>query len=761
MNTLTVGVRALCEFTARSGDLDLRFTPAPSAQEGMQGHEHVRLQRPPHYEAEVALEQEFEGLRVRGRADGFDTKALRLEEIKTYRGAFERVPDHHRRLHRAQALMYAAMLCQERDLPGVTVAVVYFHVDKHTETALADYADRAQLQAFFEQQCRLYQDWARQEQAHRQERDQACRELVFPFGGFRPGQRELAVAAYRAQRDAHCLMAQAPTGIGKTLAVLFPGLKAMPQAGLDKIFYLTAKNSGRQMALDALDRLSPPDSRPWRVLELVARDKQCLHPDKACHGESCPLAHGFYDRLPAARRQAAAVAGLDRQALADVAREHHVCSYYLGQEMLRWTDLAVGDYNYFFDTSAMLHGQTLAQQWRSAVVVDEAHNLLDRARSMYSADLSQEQLRSGRKAAPSALKRYFGRLMRVMDDCLPEDGSSLLGQDSIPADLLQECEHLSARLGSHVADHALPQDSPLLQAYFAVLFFTDLAGQFGAHSLFDALAQREGVTLRLRNVVPAPFLQARYGDAHGVVLFSGTLTPTDFYRDLLGIPPGSDMLDVPSPYRAEQLQVRQYSGLSTRYADRAASLDTLCRIVAQSYARQPGNYLLFLSSFDYLNQVRQALEMHAPDLPLWCQTPSMTDQQRVDFLARFTPQGQGIGLAVLGGAFSEGVDLPGSRLVGAFIATLGLPQFNHENESVRQVMARLFGERRAYDYTYLYPGLRKVTQAAGRVIRDEQDRGYVHLLDERYGQRRVQQLLPDWWRIERARPPADAAQSAE
>jgi len=760
MNALAVGVRALCEFTARSGDLDLRFTPAPSAREGMQGHEQVRLQRPQHYQAEVPLELEFEGLLVRGRADGFDPQALRLEEIKTYRGAFERIPEHHRRLHRAQAMMYAAMLCRERDLQGLSVSVVYYHVDKHKETALAEYANRAQLQEFFEQQCRLYQQWARQEQRHRQARDQICRELRFPFEGFRAGQRELAVAAYRAQRDAHCLMAQAPTGIGKTLAVVFPGLKAMPEAGLDKLFYLTAKNSGRQMALDALGRLAPAAPAPWRVLELVARDKQCVHPDKACHGESCPLAQGFYDRLPAARRQAVEVAVLDRDALQAVAREHAVCPYYLSQEMLRWTDVAVGDYNYYFDTSAMLHGQTLAQQWRSAVAVDEAHNLLDRARSMYSADLSQAELRSARKAAPSALKRHFGRLMRAMDDCLSEEGAARMGLDSVPAALLQECEQLAARLGSHVADHPLPQNSPLLQAYFSVLFFAGLAERFGAHSLFDVLAERDGVTLRIRNVVPAPFLQERYGDAHGVVLFSGTLTPVDFYRDLLGVPERSPILEVPSPYKAEQLQVRQYAGLSTRYADREASLDSLCGIVAQAYAEQPGNYLLFLSSFDYLNQVRQALQQRSPELPLWCQTPSMTDEQRADFLARFTPQGRGIGLAVLGGAFSEGVDLPGRRLLGAFIATLGLPQFNEVNESVRQVMARLFGERRAYDYTYLYPGLRKVTQAAGRVIRDEQDRGYVHLLDERYGQRRVQQLLPDWWRIEQARLPAGAARSA-
>src|SRR5690606_12718642 len=235
---------------------------------------------------------------------------------------------------------------------------------------------------------------------------------------------------------------------------------------------------------------------------------------------------------------------------------------------------------------------------------------------------------------------------------------------------------------------------------------------------------------------------------------------SQFYRDVWGLPPSTAGLNVASPYRAEQLRVRQYDGLSTRYADRAQSLSGVCDIVGQPYQEQPGNYLLFLRSFDYLQQVSQALQERWPDMPIWHQRPGMSDLQRTQFLDRFTLDGRGVGLAVLGGAFSEGVDLPGRRLLGAFIATLGLPQFNEVNESVRQVMARLFGERRAYDYTYLYPGLRKVTQAAGRVIRDEQDQGYVHLLDERYGQRRVQQLLPDWWRIEQARLPAGAARSA-
>ena len=293
-------VRTLCEFTARAGDLDLRFTPAPTGQEGVAGHGVVTGRRGPGYETEIALSGEYGELLVRGRADGYDPAAKRLEEIKTYRGRLDSVRENHRAAHWAQAKVYGHLLCQARGLPSLTVALVYFNVATEEETMLVETHPAAELEAFFNAQCERYLAWARQEQAHRGARDAALAALRFPHE-FRSGQRELAVAAYRKARDGGCLLAQAPTGIGKTLGTLFPLLKAAPEAGLDKLFFLAAKGPGRALALQALDTLNAQPAAPGlRVLELQARDKLCEHPDKACHGESCPLARGFYDRLPQA-----------------------------------------------------------------------------------------------------------------------------------------------------------------------------------------------------------------------------------------------------------------------------------------------------------------------------------------------------------------------------------------------------------------------------------------------------------------------------
>ena len=258
-----------------------------------------------------------------------------------------------------------------------------------------------------------------------------------------------------------------------------------------------------------------------------------------------------------------------------------------------------------------------------------------------------------------------------------------------------------------------------------------------------------GSTLCVRNVIPAPYLQVRHEAAHATVLFSGTLSPPHFYLDTLGLPDGTRWIEAESPFQAEQLAVRVAAHISTRYRDRERSLRPIADLVAEQYARQPGNYLCFFSSFDYLQRVAESVRQAYPQLPIWLQTPSMDDESRAAFLVRFTEQGQGIGFAVLGGAFSEGVDLPGRRLIGAFVATLGLPQVNPVNEQMKQIMDRYFGEDKGYDYTYLYPGLRKVVQAAGRVIRSEEDHGVVSLIDDRYRRSEVRALLPGWWQVGR------------
>jgi DNA excision repair protein ERCC-2 len=742
-----VAVRTLCEFTAKQGDLDLRFTPSPTAQEGITGHAVVASRRSATYESEVSLSGSFGPLLVRGRADGYDPRLNRLEEVKTYRGDLSRMPDNHRHLHWAQVRIYGHLLCQSRQLDELQLALVYYDIGSQKETLLTEHLTAELLRQFFEDHCTRFLAWAEQEMAHRTERDMQLTALQFPHTDFRPGQRVMAEAVYKSAVSGRCLLAQAPTGIGKTIGSLFPMLKASPGQALDKIFFLAAKTSGRALALDAVTRIrqSAP-TLPLRVLELVARDKACEHPDKACHGESCPLAQGFYDRLPQARSAAIEAGAMDRESLRQVAAAHQVCPYYLSQEMASWSDVIVGDYNYYFDVSAMLYGMVNANQWRVGVLVDEAHNMIDRARKMYSAEMTYIHLKTLRKIAPPALKRGLDRVSRQWNALGKEQDAEYQHYAAIPEAFVEALLNAVADITAYMVDHPAAMDSNLQQFYFDALHFTRMAELFGPHSLFDITRQDgRGSTLCIRNIVPAPFLAQRFAAARCTVMFSATLSPWHFYSDTLGMPADTAWIDVPSPFTADQLEVQLVTGISTRFQHRARSLSPIVDLIARQYQQLAGNYLMFFSSYDYLEKVATLFTERHPEIPLWLQARRMDEREKEDFLARFTDTSQGIGFAVLGGSFAEGIDLPGARLIGAFIATLGLPQINPVNEQIMRRMGETFGN--GYDYTYLYPGMQKVVQAAGRVIRTQQDRGVVYLIDDRFARPEVRQLLPAWWQV--------------
>lgn len=753
----TVAVRELCEFTAKSGDLDLRFTPAPTALEGIAGHAAVAARRGAQYQAELTLAGDYGALHVRGRADGFDAARGCLEEIKTFKGRLERQPAVHRVLHWAQAKIYGWLLCQAKGLETLQVALVYFDIGTQQETVFSEHFEAEALRQHFEALCARFLQWAEQQLEHRGERDAQLRTLGFPFGDFRLGQRALAEGVYRAATSSRCLLAQAPTGIGKTMGTLFAQLKAVPGQRLDKVFFLAAKTSGREVAMNAVQRLhSHAPLLPLRTLELVAREKACLHPDKACHGDSCPLAQGFYDKLPAAREAALAPAAgpgtavlLDQARVRSMAEAHGLCPYYLSQELARWADVVVGDYNYYFDQHALLHSLMLANEWRVALLVDEAHNLVERGRRMYSAELPAARLAEARRSPTArkvpAVKKALDKLRRTWIALDKEQAEEYTVHADVPAKLLGALQQCSSAIADHLAEHPEAVEPELLALHLEGLQFTQLADSFGEHSLVDlTLGRAPGDSQPcIRNLVPAPFLAPRLAAAQTSTLFSATLQPTHYYADLLGLPPDHVAIEVDSPFAAAQLEVRVARHISTRYQHRQASLAPIVDVMAAQLAARPGNYLAFFSSYAYLQDVAALFAERHPQWPSWTQSRHMREQEQRAFLARFAEDSQGLGFAVLGGAFSEGVDLPGRRLIGAFLSTLGMPQINPVNEQIRQRMQALFGE--GYAYTYLFPGLQKVVQAAGRVIRTVDDQGVLHLLDDRYASAQVRRLLPRWW----------------
>lgn len=744
-----VAVRELCEFAAKEGDLDLRFTPSPTAQEGVAGHKTVAVRRGATRRSEVQVTGSYEQLRVRGRADGYDPGEGVLEEVKTFKGDLLRMPANQRALHWAQAKVYAALLCEQLALPRLTVRLVYFQIGSEEETVLEEVSTALELREVFDKLCQRFIAWGRQELRHRVSRDSCLTDLAFIHDSFRTGQRSLAENTYRAAKLGRCLMAEAGTGIGKTVGTLFPLLKAMPSEQLDKVFFLTAKGSGHAAPLEALAGLAAGAPKmPLRVLQLVAREKACEHPDKACHGDSCELAKGFYDRLAGARQDAVEAGDLNREAVRRVALAHKVCPYYLSQELVRWADVIVGDYNYYFDWSAFLYAMTVANEWRIALLVDEAHNLVERGRAMYTCSLSRDTVRAALSAAPPSLGKPLRRVQRACAEVTKGQVVPYQAHADVPAKLVAAMRDACSAIGEQLTEQPAELDPRMLDLYFSMLHFTQLADSFGSHSLFDVsiACKSSEFLLCIRNVVPAPFLAPRFAAARTAVLFSATLSPQKYYANTLGLPADAAWLEVDAPFASEQLAVHVIDRISTRFSHRERSLLPIARVVGEQYERHPGNYIAFLSSFDYLDRALEVFAREFPGVTVWRQDRRMSEEGRQAFLSNFVVGNAGVGFAVLGGSFAEGVDLPGDRLIGAFIATLGLPQFNSVNEEMRKTLDTAFGA--GYDYAYLYPGLRKVVQAAGRVIRSPSDVGTLYLIDDRFARPEVRSLFPRWWTIE-------------
>ena len=746
---MKVAVRTLCEFAARHGDLDFRYTPAPTSEEGIAGHQAIQSKRGYGYKSEFSVTGLVLGMELSGRADGYHPHKNRLEEIKTHRGDVSRIRPHQRALHRAQLRAYGALLCRQENRKNVELALVYYDTGRDKETVLTETATAGELWQELETLCGLYKAWAEQEEHHRELRDALLAKLRFPFPDFRPRQRQLAETVYKNSVKTGTLLLEAPTGLGKTLGTLFPALMAMPAAKQDRLYYLTCRNTARQLALDAVDKLrhAQDELQPWplRTLELVSKDDACEHPDKACHGESCPLAKGFFDRLPDARAEAVqSKEPLNQENLAKIAADHDICPYFLAQEMARWCDLIIGDVNRLFDQSALLHGLIRQNNWQASVLVDEAHNLVDRARGMYSVQLEQQRLLKLKKTAPKPVKAALDRTARAWQALIRDHGEQAqpVFLATLPAQLLGALQALVSVITDYLADN--PPDLALQEVLFEIVAFMKLADSFGDHSLCEFQRSGRGrARLTIQNLIPADFLTERFKAAHSVLLFSATLSPGVYYRDLLGLPEDARFTSLPSPFSAGQLKVEFTPGISTRQVHREASLQPVAELIAKQYRTRPGHYLAFFSSFKYAKEVSDALAKQAPDIPQRSQQPGMSAEQRRQFLADFRKPEGSIAFAVLGGVFSEGIDLPGDQLIGAFVATLGLPPFDAWHEILKERLQQRFGE--GYNYTYVIPGLQKVAQAAGRVIRTPDDRGVIWLIDDRFLKRPVRGLLPTWW----------------
>ena len=773
---LTLPIRRLVEFLLRTGSIDSRFTGFDRALEGARLHR--KLQRAavkeyPDYQAEAALKQDYTcagiAYTLEGRADGIFTDkdgTPTIDEIKTTTLPPEFITGEQSPEHWAQAQIYAAIYARQQGLPAMRVRLVYYQVDEDLEfTFNHDYSADA-LDAIVTDLLTQYAPWAKRS-AEWQQMSRASRQaLPFPFASYRPGQRAMMNAVYKTCTEGGQLLCQAPTGIGKTMSVLFPALKAVGEGG--PIFYLTARGTTRAAAENALTllRAADPDLK-LRSVTLTAKDKICLQEHRECTPEACPYANGYYDRVKAALWDGLDTHALTADALQALAHKHKVCPFELGLDLSLWCDVVVGDYNYLFDP--VVH---LMRFFETAgdylFLIDEAHNLPGRARDMHSASLcksvfydAKKRLGKGKSSLKNALTKVNNIFIEWRHRCEEVLGDSRFGRtyfeksraEDFDRALTKLCEPLEIWLDEH-RDPGETHDA-LLQLYFDIRAWLRVADTFDNHFVLQISAVGSEVRAAMLCLDPSDFLAADFAKGRAAVLFSATLAPAGYYKDLCGLP-DARAVALRSPFDPANMGLWCARQVSTRYKDRADSIAKVSDLLAVMAAAQPGHYLAFFPSYSYLQQVWEDFTARYPDQPTLCQESSMDEGQRTEFLAQFLARDGKplLGFAVLGGVFGEGVDLTGESLIGVAVVSPGLPQIGPRQEQLRDYFEETRGA--GFDYAYRYPGMNKVLQAAGRVIRTPQDRGVVLLIDDRFLAPDTRRLMPPHWEHLRVVDSADA-----
>lgn len=754
MELIRLSVRALVEFTLHGEDLYPSGGSLRDMQEGLFGHKGRQKQLDEGWQAEVPLsldiplEEDIEEeliLRLGGRMDAFlDGEVPVIEEIKLSQG--KEPPSLPYPAHRMQAVCYGHMLCLERGIPRVAIRVAYVDRKGRVRTQFDEELSAAECREAFLSVLEPYARRTRQVRAHRRARDASLRALRFPFETYRAGQRDMAVQVYTAIKLGRRLFASMPTGTGKSAASLFPALKALGEGLTEQVYYLTARTTQRQGPLEALRLMRCQPLHLW-TLTLNAKDKQCpCRENRVCHPDFCPRAKGHFLRDGAAIDEMLLTDDWSPEAIAAMADKHSICPFEFSLALAELADVTICDYNYALDPA--VHIQRIFDRGAHVtLLIDESHNLLSRVRDMLSGEVDGGRIRRLRTVVGKAagrthpLYKAMTALLRALDDLpIPEDA-----EEGALAELPRSFDTACLELVDAFLDAQQER------------FPWDEAGE----KLNDTLSPLMGfVHARRRETTEyawlwqgqktrkltafaldvADYLAEVTKPLSGVVCFSATMDPLSDMKTLLGGGEEDACFAMPSPFPRENLLVLRQN-VNTRYRHRDAACEAICEAIETMVRTRPGRYIAFFPSFRYMRQVADDL-----DMPFQMQEPSMTDEARQAFLAPYVAGGKPVlSLCVLGGIFAEGIDLPGEALDGVVIVGVGLPQVNLFQETLRAYYDRTLGD--GFRYAYMIPGMQKVAQAVGRVIRTETDRGAALLLDDRYQQPAYRQLCPPHWDV--------------
>ncbi|MCJ8008572.1 ATP-dependent DNA helicase [Lederbergia wuyishanensis] len=751
---IKIAVRPLVEYVYRSGSIESGFRSVTTLTEGTKAHRKVQKDYSDNDESEVFLQTEmvYDHLLfvIEGRCDGL----LRLEdgvtidEIKSTSGNLQEITEDTYPVHWAQAKCYAYMYAKQHEFSEINVQLTYIQKETEETKKFRSKFHFQDLEDFMFMLLKSYAPYGKWLKEHEQELKNSARDLTFPYEAYRKGQRQLAASVYKTIVDEKTLFATAPTGIGKTISTLFPAVKAIGEGNLKKIFYLTARTTTRQTAEEAL-RLMRNNGLNAKSVTITAKDKICFTEEKICTKEHCPFADGFYDRINDAVLDILSnESELTRETIEIYARKHMVCPFEYSLELAYAADAVICDYNYIFDPRVSLKRIFDEIKKQTVLLVDEVHNLVDRARDMYSASLE---------------KRMFLELKRLFKHSHVFESTKLINDfflrirkqaNGEQYQVLQEVDEEFNRLIEKFIEDAEQElfrgvegenGQALLDAYFAALSWSRITKLYDEQYVTYIEVIRNEVMIKMFCLDPSTVVHQAGKSFKARIYFSATLSPLNYFMLMLGAKDDDYTVSIPSPFSKEQTDVRVHS-LSTRYRDREESIMPIVQSIEEVITERPGNYIIFFPSYQYMNRVFDEWTVRDTGISTIIQGPGMTETEREDFLLKFQPDQKDslIAFAVLGGIFSEGVDLKGDRLNGVFLVGVGLPQIGFERELIKKYFNDI--GKNGYDISYVFPGMNKILQAGGRLIRTETDKGIIVLFDDRYLQTKYKRMMPEEWR---------------
>lgn len=751
---IKISIRNLVEFVMRRGSIDNRYVSSIKALEGIRGHQKVQGSYGDNYMAEVSLSHIFSyedvDIKVEGRADGIliEDEKVTIDEIKTTTRDLLIIDEDFNPLHWAQGKCYGYIYCIENKIDNIYVQITYYNVDTGYTRILKNQYSVDELERFFFSLLKEYKYWYDEKINWQDKRNKSISNLKFPFKKYRKGQRELAVRVYKSIVNSKKCFARAPTGIGKTISTLFPTIKAMGEGHTSKIFYLTAKTITREVAEDTINFMRKRGLIISSVT-LTAKEKVCKMDEINCNPEYCSYANGYFDRLNGALKKIIKeYNNFDRKIIDEISEKYKLCPFELSLELTSIADIIVGDYNYVFDPRVYLKRFFEEKENDYTLLIDEGHNLVDRARSMYSSQLSEEQFIEVKKSLKKGT-RLFNSIKDIID-YLKDKGSVLKVIDENYIIEKEELKEFYKLLEEFIVlcDYYLSKSSEvnkeLLQLYFDIHNFIVISQYYDEHYVTLSKYDFKGMNIILYCVDPSKVIQDRMKKCKSSIIFSATLMPINYFKDIYGYKEGDCSINLQSPFNIDNRIIMIGDNVDTTYKRRRETSSQIVDYIINFTTSKEGNYIVFFPSYEYMKIIYEKIIGEYKDINILMQKSDMTEEEKEKFLDLFNEENEKtyIGFCVLGGHFSEGIDLVGDKLIGVIIVGVGMPQICIEREIIKNYFDK---ESKGFYYSYIYPGIIKVLQAAGRCIRTEEDRGAILLLDTRYSKNQYRSLLPEEW----------------